>query len=119
MVHRPLVLERVVDQDLCIGCGICTDQCPTQALKMTWNSNGFLEPTQSGACGGEGNCLRVCPFNPDEVDPERNEDGLSKRFLKDATHSDVKLGRYIGLHAGFAMQQRLDSSSGGVATYVF
>lgn len=119
MVARPLVLDRVVDQDLCIGCGICTDQCPTQALTMIWNPDGFLVPKQIGACGAEGDCLRVCPFNPDEKDPERNEDGLSRRFLKDASQSDLKLGRYIGLHAGFASGHRMNSSSGGIATYVF
>lgn len=86
---------------------------------MKWSDHGFLVAAQSGTCCDEGTCLKVCPFNPDERDPARNEDGLGQRFLPEATHSDPQLGRYIGLYAGHASQHRLNASSGGLATHVF
>ncbi|WP_448144423.1 Coenzyme F420 hydrogenase/dehydrogenase, beta subunit C-terminal domain [Pseudomonas silesiensis] len=119
MSNRPKVLSSVVDNDLCIGCGLCTYKCPSDALKMQWNDLGFLVPDVAGDCCNEGACLTVCPFNPDERDNNKNETGLAKIFLTDSTQSHEKLGRFIGIYAGYSKEYRPTSSSGGIASYVF
>jgi len=119
MSNRPKVLSSVVDNDLCIGCGLCTYKCPSDALKMKWNDLGFLVPDVVGDCCNEGACLTVCPFNPDERDASKNETGLAKIFLTDTTETHEKLGRFIGIYAGYSKEYRPTSSSGGIASYVF
>jgi len=119
MSNRPKVLSSVVDNDLCIGCGLCTYKCPTEALKMHWNEFGFLVPEAIGDCCNTGSCLTVCPFNPDEKDSNKNETGLGKIFLTDTTQSHEKLGRFVGIYAGHSHKYRPTSSSGGIASYVF
>lgn len=119
MSNTPKVLTSVVDNDLCIGCGLCTYVCPSNSLKMQWNDLGFLVAGIAGDCCDEGVCLTVCPFNPEEKDNNKNETGLAKSFLTEATQSDDKLGRFIGIYAGYSEKHRPTSSSGGVASYIF
>jgi len=47
-----------IDQDSCIGCGICVDRCPTEAIKL--NDQGQAERDES-ACFGCGVCASFCP----------------------------------------------------------
>jgi len=119
MSNRPIVLSSVVDNDLCIGCGLCTYKCPEDALKMQWNELGFLVPEAVGNCCNEGSCITVCPFNPNETDSGKNETGLAKVFLTDTTQKHEKLGQFVGIYAGYSKQYRPTSSSGGIASYVF
>ena len=49
----------VVDEDACIGCGLCIESCPYNAI--------FLHPSLGSAmkcdlCGGEPECVRYCPM---------------------------------------------------------
>jgi ferredoxin len=48
----------VIDQELCTGCGICVERCPTDAI--TLNSDGVAERDEA-ACIGCGICARFCP----------------------------------------------------------
>jgi coenzyme F420 hydrogenase subunit beta len=113
----PKVLELVVKNDLCIGCGLCVYKCPSNALKMNWNEYGFLAPELSGTCDSNGECLTVCPFNPYPDDKVKTENELAQLFFKDQ-NSHPKIGQYIGIYAGYAKKFRLNSSSGGIATYI-
>lgn len=44
----PLVLSKVVENDLCIGCGACVQACQSKALDVSWNKYGFLVATSTG-----------------------------------------------------------------------
>lgn len=47
--------------ELCTGCGLCADLCPTQAIKITWSNEGFLIPTiNREQCINCGKCLNKC-----------------------------------------------------------
>lgn len=118
MRSTPLVIDVIVKNDLCVGCGICVVQCPSQALRMDWNYLGFLVPVQIGNCDNERDCIDVCPFNPDPKVDVRSEDEISDRFLTQATIKSDKIGTYINLYAGYSLEHRSTSSSGGLATYV-
>ena len=118
MFNSSKVIDLVVKKDLCIGCGLCVYKCPNKALEMHWNEDGFLVPKQIGNCDCNGECLKVCPFNPFPNEDVKTEDELANIYLKEATKSHNKIGKYIGIYAGYANKFRLTSSSGGVATYV-
>lgn len=115
----PKVINLVVKNDLCIGCGLCTYKCPSNALKMGWNEYGFLVPELSGSCDSDGACTSVCPFNPYPEDEVKTENELANIYLKDTILSHPQVGKFFGIFAGYAEEFRLTSSSGGLATFIF
>lgn len=119
-MHKiPKVIDLVVNNDLCIGCGLCTYKCPNKALEMQWNEHGFLVPALSGTCSSDGACLTVCPFNPYPEKEVETENELANIFLNNTILSHPQIGKYQGIYAGYAEEFRLTSSSGGIATFVF
>ena len=50
------VLKASVDHDLCIGCGICRDVCPVDAIAIAEVAN-----VNSKRCTGCGHCITQCP----------------------------------------------------------
>jgi NAD-dependent dihydropyrimidine dehydrogenase PreA subunit len=48
----------IIDRDLCSGCGVCVERCPTDAIRL--NDGGTAERDEK-ACFGCGICARVCP----------------------------------------------------------
>lgn len=116
----PLVITEVVNNDLCIGCGVCVDACPSNALDMVWNEQGFLTAEANGnACDADGVCIKVCPFNPEPEKQYENEDKLAEMFLTETNTYHPKIGRYERIFAGYSKKYRETSSSGGVATYIY
>jgi len=118
MSNTPKVLDLVVKNDLCIGCGLCAYKCPEKALVMSWDESGFIIPKLSGKCDAHGECILVCPFNPFPKSEVRTENELAGLFLGDTTNYHFKIGRYIDIYAGYADEFRSTSSSGGIATYI-
>lgn len=47
----------VVDEDACVGCGVCTQMCPFQALKLEQKKAMVIE----ALCKGCGTCVTACP----------------------------------------------------------
>lgn len=112
------VIEKVVDNDLCVGCGLCVYKCHSSALEMDWDENGFLIPKQIKYCDCDGSCIEVCPFNPLPKKEVRTEDEIAEIFLKDADKYEKGIGKYVNLYVGYSNQFRMTSSSGGLATYI-
>lgn len=111
--HR--LLDEVVKKDLCVGCGICTFF--DDSLSMALDENGFFKPyLNKNASIQETNvekALKICPFSP----KIENENQLSTQFLNSGNFNS-SIGRYKGLYAGYSKKHRLESSSGGIATYI-
>lgn len=119
-ISIPTVITEVVNNDLCIGCGVCVDACPSKALDITWNDYGFLTATtNSNDCNGEGTCIKVCPFNPAPAAQHKDEDKIAEIFLQNTSKHHPKIGRYEGIYAGYSKKYRATSSSGGIATYIY
>lgn len=108
-------LFRIINYDLCTGCGVCTAFNP-DGLNMVWNEYGFLIPqkTKEYKYSGE---EKVCPFNIEPDTKVRTEEELADLFLNTATKYDEEVGQYINTYVGYSKKYRMTSSSGGLATY--
>ena len=49
----------IINAEECIGCGICVDACPQEALEVV---DGTCEPVNEESCVGCGECLEECPM---------------------------------------------------------
>jgi ferredoxin len=65
----------------CTGCGICAQECPTGALRISANAEtgSFSLLFRHGACVACGECVKICPENclsverllePEKIDSE-------------------------------------------------
>lgn len=118
-MNKPQVIAKVVDNDLCTGCGVCTYSCSSNALTMDWNEEGFLVPELTGDCDDDSSCISVCPFNPEPIEAVKNETAIADIFLNDSTEQHERLGRLIGIYAAHSKEFRETSSSGGMGSYIF
>lgn len=117
--HRsPKVFEKIISNNLCVGCGLCVYSCPDNALKMDWDDSGFLVPKLAQNCNNDGACLKACPFNPNPESEIFSEDEISDIFLSNALNRNNKIGRFNGIYAGYSAEFQSTSSSGGLATYI-
>ncbi|KQC11270.1 MAG: 4Fe-4S ferredoxin [Candidatus Cloacimonas sp. SDB] len=111
------VIEIVVQNDLCIGCGLCAALCPQGILTMQWNRFGEYNPVEISPCIREcGLCLKVCPF----ADSEENEDTIGKQFYGEipGIRHRLETGYYLASYVGYSEEHRLSSASGGIATWL-
>lgn len=47
-----------IDRDECIGCGVCVDECPVEALSLDSEGISTVDPDVCTECGA---CVDVCP----------------------------------------------------------
>lgn len=84
----------------CYGCGVCSIACPTDAIKINLNEEGFYSPlVDANMCVNCGQCLSICSFS-------------NKGIVSDS----IKLQSY----AAWSLNEtiRMESSSGGVTTEI-
>ncbi len=54
----------ICKENLCVGCGVCTDACPCNCITLNYDSNGFLKSNvDSTNCVNCKKCIAVCPSN--------------------------------------------------------
>lgn len=111
------VITEIVEDGLCIGCGLCAALCPEEALKMAWNRYGDYNPVEVASCTTEcGLCLKICPF----ADHDENEDTIGKDLygkVQGIGHHP-EAGYYLATYVGYADEHRPTGASGGVATWL-
>ncbi len=110
-------IKEVVDNNMCIGCGLCAVQSKNDSIKMQMNSSGFYTANVIDESELHDDCIKVCPFNPKPNDEVKTENEISDIFLNQASKRNIKIGRYINTYVGHSVSNRLTSSSGGIATY--
>jgi heterodisulfide reductase subunit A len=59
VVAEPII--SVVDEDKCIGCGLCELICPYKAVEVKLTEKGRVAKTVSASCKGCGLCAAACP----------------------------------------------------------
>lgn len=108
-------IEKILENELCTGCGVCISEDKSKTAKMVWNDSNFLVPKLT-ELSTSNEMYSVCPFNPNL----KNEDALGKIFFQRTSGNyNDRIGFYDGLYAGYSNKYRESSSSGGIATYVF
>lgn len=73
----------------CCGCGVCSIICPTNAIEIKRNGNGFLQSfINQDMCIGCNKCKNVCPFSYNksiDIDKDKHNlymlKSLDKRIL--------------------------------------
>lgn len=108
-------IEKIIQNELCTGCGVCISEDKSKTAKMVWNESKFLVPELTEVSTKE-DMFSVCPFNPNV----KNEDILgSILFESSAENYNERIGFYQKIYAGYSNKFRETSSSGGIATYIF
>lgn len=94
-------VQRVVEDDLCTGCGTCVSVCPQNAVHMKETPAGLLVPSINSSCNLCGICASVCPGDhleaevlKDDVDPFKGK--VLAAFLAQATDRDLLFGCQSG-----------------------
>lgn len=111
---KPNIMEVIVANDKCIGCGVCAAICPAGVLTMDLNNYGIYQPLEMEGCLEQCSfCLEVCPF----VEGNLNEKELATKYY--ATQSNIKKNQGIGYFLDtyevhkIDESDRLKSASGG------
>lgn len=91
------------DRDLCCGCGACATVCPTAALTIKKNINGFYHyQIDTKLCVNCGKCRKVCPFiQPPGTDILQSENFYSAKSQNRDTlkrSSSGGISHEIGMH---------------------
>lgn len=61
-------MKNVSQFDYCYGCSVCAAACPSKAISMCIDNEGFYKPiVNETVCVDCGLCLKVCAFNAPEV----------------------------------------------------
>ncbi|MDY6966447.1 MAG: 4Fe-4S binding protein [Halobacteriota archaeon] len=50
-------MPAVVDEDECVGCEVCVDECPNEAISM----ENDLAKVDESKCDDCGTCVDACP----------------------------------------------------------
>lgn len=69
------IANAVIDEDVCIKCGICATECPK---KIIIKEDGELPIIQFDQCIGCGKCASVCPVKAIKIEPTPKQITLVK-----------------------------------------
>ena len=107
-------IKYTVGNNLCSGCGVCEDVCPTRSIRIE-HVNGLFQPIlNKETCLGDkcGRCLKVCPGIG------INLSAMSKEQYGSSCKEDKYIGRYYSLYTGYSLDNdiRYHSASGGMVS---
>ncbi|MBF4475251.1 Coenzyme F420 hydrogenase/dehydrogenase, beta subunit C-terminal domain [Methanobacterium formicicum] len=111
------VVDVIVKEDYCIGCGVCAGICPSNNLHMDWSNKGELIPNSNDKCKVKCSlCLDICPFNNHTT----NQDDIVKLLFEKVPKINYNeyAGYYLNCYVGFHVdeEKRIKSASGGLAS---
>ncbi|MCC8174691.1 MAG: Coenzyme F420 hydrogenase/dehydrogenase, beta subunit C-terminal domain [Odoribacter sp.] len=106
-------IQYTLKNDICTGCGICEDVCPTKSIDMIRVNGEFHPKLNKITCIGDkcGRCLKVCPGVGMDLDEDYNL--VTQTEVK---FEDKYIGKYKGLYTGYSLDQniRYHGASGGL-----
>ena len=103
-------LNDIVDNGLCIGCGLCQSIAGKENIEISMTPKGRLEPKEIGEISPEvfKKILNVCPGTIVE--------GLPKEEVATKTEHNLVWGYYLSLCYSWSTDKkiRFESSTGGL-----
>jgi len=78
-----------IDEEKCIGCGLCADACHEGAIEMV---NGKAKLTHADYCDGLGDCLPACPVDAISFE-EREAPAYDEAAVKEAQAAKKAAGK--------------------------
>lgn len=101
-------ISAVVQDGLCMGCGVCEDICPKQCVHI---QKGKLNvpSVDISACNNCGLCLKVCAGRGIDIETR------IKSYFGETSYYHQMLGHYTGLYKGYSTDYdiRYHCASGG------
>jgi ferredoxin len=68
-----------VNEDLCVSCGVCVDDCPVGAITLKENQKAIINEDECIRCG---RCHDVCPEEAVRHDSERIPEEIAANIEK-------------------------------------
>ena len=101
--------------NLCLGCGLCEDICPTNSLTIGIYHGEYRPKINEDTCLGDkcSRCSKICPGLGVELKK------YSQNIVDSSVTNDNKyIGRYVSLYTGHSTDGfiRYHSASGGLVT---
>lgn len=115
------VIQEVVGNGWCIGCGMCAAVCPKNRLEIRWNERGEYNPVEVDGCADCGKncslCYQVCPAHGNT----KNETEIGREWYGDVKgiQQTDETGYYLSSYVGYSNKNdhRKNGASGGMATW--
>jgi len=99
-----------INQDMCAGCGICVDYCPTGAIRQEKTGIAIIDDDKCIRCG---KCHSICPKeavrHDSEKIPELVEQNIAKTsaLLKNYNEPEERQGLIGRMVRYFNMQKKV------------
>src|SRR5690606_292126 len=111
MLKNTQNISLVVSKDLCTGCGVCQNVCPSDAITINLKKGIFVPEINDSVCTSCGMCYRICAGHSINL-----ISNAKKLFNEKNVKTDYYIGQYIACYSGYSNNHdiRLHSASGGV-----
>jgi len=110
--------EKVLNTDVCCGCGACAGSCPINVLEFRFNDRGEYRPYLVGECKPCSLCVRVCSM----LEQNHTVDYLAEKRFGQTENIEFlpETGFFEKCFVGAApdVDIRMGGSSGGVLTWL-
>lgn len=111
-----LNIQYTVKNNLCLGCGICSDACPTGSITMQIENGEYRPSINLNTCinsKGCHKCSNICPGVGIKL-LNISKEKLDTETIKEHT----LIGRYEYAYSGYALdyETRFHGASGGILT---
>lgn len=76
---------KLVEEEICCGCGACSEACSLGAIRMIKNEEGFIYPRlNKNKCVNCGKCEKACPIiNNDEIQIKQHNICVLQGYFKE------------------------------------